>query len=132
MKTKNKATVMQYNYMVTGLLSAKVQRGEPITQDDVKDAVSTAKTAYDMIYEILGESDEEEAADQATKNEPMPNYFQDYGWKDGKSTWSELCEHIRTRGIRSNRRISAIFKESIEKGYIRKDAKSRFYLPPLP
>ena len=50
---KQKPTTSQYSYMVTGLLTAKIQRNGVITQDDVKEAVETAEMAYEMIFEII-------------------------------------------------------------------------------
>ena len=133
MKKKHNPTTSQYSYMVTGLLSAKVQRNGTITQEDVKAAVETAKMAYDLISEIIGDVEDEETKPKKPKEkEPMPNYFQDYEWKDGKATWSELNAYLKKQGISSNRRISNIFKESIEKGYIRRDDNTRQYMPPLP
>lgn len=133
MKKKHNPTTSQYSYMVTGLLSAKVQRNGIITETDVKEAVETAKMAYDLISEVIGDVDDEETEPKPKKEkEPMPNYFQDYEWKDGKATWSELNAYLKKQGISSNRRISNIFKESIEKGYIRRDDNTRQYMPPLP
>ena len=134
MKKKHNPTTSQYSYMVTGLLSAKVQRDGVITQDDVKEAVETAKMAYDLISEIIGDTDDDEDTKPVhpKTKEPMPNYFQDYEWKDGKATWSELNAYLKKQGISSNRRIGNIFRESIDKGYIRKDENTRQYLPPLP
>ena len=59
MKKNKKPTVSQYSYMVTGLLSAKVQRNGTITKDDVKEAVETAKMAYDLITDTIGDIDED-------------------------------------------------------------------------
>ena len=134
MKKKHNPTTSQYSYMVTGLLSAKVQRNGVITQDDVKEAVATAKMAYELISEVIGDTDEEEDAEpvQSKTKEPMPNYFQNYEWKDGKATWSELNAYLKKQGISSNRRIGNIFRESLDKGYIRKDENTRQYLPTLP
>ena len=133
MKKKHNPTTSQYSYMVTGLLSAKVQRNGTITQEDVKAAVETAKMAYDLISEIIGDVEDEETKPKKPKEkEPMPNYFDNYEWKDGKATWSELNAYLKKQGISSNRRISNIFKESIEKGYIRRDDNTRQYMPPLP
>ena len=120
--------------MVTGLLSAKVQRNGVITQDDVKEAVATAKMAYDLITETIGEVDEDEDHEPKGKKakEPMPNYFDNYIWEDGVATWTELAEWLKKQGVTSNRQISKIFRESVEKGYIRKDEVTHKYLPPLP
>lgn len=133
MKKKHNPTTSQYSYMVTGLLAAKVQRNGVVIRGDVIEAVATAKMAYELIAEVIGEVDDDETEPKPKKvKEPMPNYFQDYEWKDGKATWSELNAFLKKKGISSNRRISNIFKESIEKGYIRRDDNTRQYMPPLP
>ena len=134
MKKKHNPTTSQYSYMVTGLLSAKVQRNGVITKDDVKEAVETAKMAYELISEVIGDTDDDEDTEtvQSKTKEPMPHYFQDYEWKDGKATWSELNAYLKKQGISSNRRIGNIFRQSLDNGYIRKDENTRQYLPPLP
>ena len=107
MKKKHNPTTSQYSYMVTGLLSAKVQRNGTITQEDVKAAVETAKMAYDLISEIIGDVEDEETKPKKPKEkEPMPNYFENYEWKDGKATWSELNAYLKKQGISSNFRYS--------------------------
>jgi len=134
MKKKHNPTTSQYSYMVTGLLSAKIQRNGVITQDDVKEAVATAKMAYELISEVIGDTDEDEDTEpmQSKTKEPMPNYFDNYIWEDGVATWTELVEWLKKQGVTSNRQISKIFRESVEKGYIRKDEVTHKYLPPLP
>jgi hypothetical protein len=134
MKKKHNPTTSQYSYMVTGLLSAKVQRNGVITKDDVKEAVATAKMAYELISEAIGDTDDDEDAEpvQPKTKEPMPNYFDNYIWEDGVATWSELVAWLKKQGVTSNRQISKIFRESVEKGYIRKDEVTHKYLPPLP
>ena len=153
---KQKPTTSQYSYMVTGLLTAKIQRNGVITQDDVKEAVETAKMAYDMIAEAIGEVEDIKPTDESPKfieggsplsdyvnrqkNIPkhetippgLPNYFEDYEWKNGVATWTELAAWLRLKGVTSNRRISIIFRVSIERGYIRRDENTHKYLPPLP
>ena len=134
MKKKHNPTTSQYSYMVTGLLSAKVQRNGVITQDDVKEAVATAKIAYELISEVIGDTDEDEDTEQVQSKtkEPIPNYFDNYIWEDGVATWTELAAWLKKQGVTSNRQISKIFRESVEKGYIRKDEVTHKYLPPLP
>jgi uncharacterized membrane protein YkoI len=134
MKKKHNPTTSQYSYMVTGLLSAKVQRNGVITQDDVKEAVATAKMAYELISEVIGDTDEDEDTEQVQSKtkEPIPNYFDNYIWEDGVATWTELAAWPKKQGVTSNRQISKIFRESVEKGYIRKDEVTHKYLPPLP
>lgn len=134
MKKKHNPTTSQYSYMVTGLLSAKVQRNGVIAKDDVKEAVATAKMAYDLITETIGEVDEDEDHEPKGKKaqKPMPNYFDNYIWEDGVATWTELVAWLKKQGVTSNRKISKIFRESVENGYIRKDEVTHKYLPPLP
>ena len=74
MKKKHNPTTSQYSYMITGLLSAKVQRNGVITQDDVKEAVATTKMAYELISEVIGDTDEDEDTEpvQPKTKEPMP------------------------------------------------------------
>ena len=84
MKKKHNPTTSQYSYMVTGLLSAKVQRNGGITQDDVKEAVETAEMAYELISEIIGDTDEDEDTEpvQSKTKKPMPKLLQVVGlWK---------------------------------------------------
>ena len=126
MKKKPKATTSQYSYMVTGLLSAKVQQCGTITQDDVKEAVTTAKLAYELIAELIGE--DEEKPSEPKLPEPMPNYFADYPDKSGKPvTWTELANWLKSQGVTSNRKISKIFKESVEKDYLSRDEITHKY-----
>ena len=134
MKKKAKPTTSQYSYMVTGLLAAKVQRNGVVIRGDVIEAVATAKMAYELIAEVIGDTDDDEEDKSSEKKvkEPMPNYFDNYIWEDGVATWSELAEWLKKQGVTSNRKISNIFRESIEKGYIRKDEVTHKYLPPLP
>ena len=134
MKKKAKPTTSQYSYMVTGLLAAKVQRNGVVIRGDVIEAVATAKMAYELIAEVIGDidDDEEDKPSEKKVKEPMPNYFDNYIWEDGVATWSELANWLKKQGVTSNRRISNIFRESLEKGYIRKDENTHKYLPPLP
>lgn len=153
MKNRNNPTLSQYSYMVTGLLSAEIQRNGIITEDDVKKAVLTAKMAYELISDVVSDTEDDHESKPQGKifqeggsplsrymnttydtkeKEPMQNYFQEYEWKNGKATWSELNAWLKKQGITSNRRISNIFRESIDKGYIRKDENTRQYLQPLP
>lgn len=132
MKNRSNPTLSQYSYMVTGLLSAEIQRNGIITEDDVKKAVLTAKMAYELISDVVSDTEDDHESKPTKEKEPMKNYFQEYEWKDGKATWSELNAWLKKQGITSNRRISNIFRESIDKGYIRRDENTRQYLPPLP
>ena len=121
MKKKAKPTTSQYSYMVTGLLAAKVQRNGVVIRGDVIEAVATAKMAYELIAEVIGDidDDEEDKPSEKKVKEPMPNYFDNYIWEDGVATWSELANWLKKQGVTSNRRISNIFRESLEKGFDR-------------
>lgn len=133
MKKNKKPTTSQLSYMVTGLLSAMIQKHGNITKTNVEEAIETAKFAYDLIIEAVGDPEKDEEDDhQRKKQEEMPNYFADFPWKEGKATWTDLDRFLRTKGVTSNRRISKIFNESLEKGYLRKDENTHKYLPPLP
>ena len=59
MKKKAKPTTSQYSYMVTGLLAAKVQRNGVVIRGDVIEAVATAKMAYELIAEVIGDIDDD-------------------------------------------------------------------------
>lgn len=133
MKKNKKPTTSQLSYMVTGLLSAMIQKHGNITKTNVEEAIETAKFAYDLIIEAVGDPEKDEEDDhQRKKQEEMPNYFADFPWKEGKATWTDLDRFLRTKGVTSNRRISKIFNESLEKGYLRRDENTHKYLPPLP
>ena len=131
MKNKKNATKSQYNYMVTGLLAAKIQHNGAITPEDIKSAVLAAEMAFELISDKIGDDEDDDGSSKPRKKEII-NYFEDYIWEDGAATWSELAAYLHRLGIRSNRRITNIFHESLEKGYIRKDEANRKYLPPLP
>lgn len=52
-----KPTMSQYSYMVTGLLTAQVQRKGFVNESDIEDAVRFTKKAYDLIGELMTEQD---------------------------------------------------------------------------
>jgi hypothetical protein len=56
-KKQPKPTMSQYSYMVTGLLTATIQRGIPVTDEVIKTSVEIAKKAYDLIGELMTEQD---------------------------------------------------------------------------
>ena len=120
--------------MVTGLLSACVQRNGGVTETDVKMAIETAKVAYQMISELVADQDDEKpTAAMKQGNTPPVDHFADYPWDGQTATYTQLANWLKDeKGITSNRRISNIFRESLEKGYIRKDENTHKYLPPLP
>lgn len=64
-KTKKdpKPTMSQYSYMVTGLLTAQVQRKGFVDETDIEDAVRFTKKAYDLIGELMTEQDTDTESD---------------------------------------------------------------------
>ena len=56
-KKQPKPTMSQYSYMVTGLLTAAVERGTNITDEVIKQSVKITKKAYDLIGELMTEQD---------------------------------------------------------------------------
>jgi len=134
MKKQKKPTVSQYSYMVTGLLSACVQRTGMVTETDVKMAIETAKVAYQMISELVADQDDEKPTAGAKKgNTPPVDHFADYPWDDQTATYTQLANWLKdVKGITSNRRISNIFHECLENGFITRNPETRRYDHPLP
>ena len=138
---KNKPTISQYSYMVTGLLSAWIREHKEFPDlyaNIVDDAVNITKYAFDRIAMICDETEEEKPI---IKNEAEQDYFfgsssdfmeqadpfKDYPW-DGKSArYTDLENWLCGRGITSHRKIASIFDDSLKIGYIIKDAKTKLY-----
>ena len=138
---KNKPTISQYSYMVTGLLSAWIREHKEFPDlyaNIVDDAVNITKYAFDRIAMICDETEEEKPI---IKEEAEQDYFfgsssdimvqadpfKDYPW-DGKSaSYTDLENWLCGRGITSHRKIASIFDDSLKIGYIIKDAKTKLY-----
>lgn len=138
---KNKPTISQYSYMVTGLLSAWIREHKEFPDlyaNIVDDAVNITKYAFDRIAMICDETEEEKPI---IKEEAEQDYFfgsssdfmeqadpfKDYPW-DGKSArYTDLENWLCGRGITSHRKIASIFDDSLKIGYIIKDAKTKLY-----
>ena len=138
---KNKPTISQYSYMVTGLLSAWIREHKEFPDlyaNIVDDAVNITKYAFDRIAKICDETEEEKPI---IKEEAEQDYFfgsssdfmeqadpfKDYPW-DGKSArYTDLENWLCGRGITSHRKIASIFDDSLKIGYIIKDAKTKLY-----
>lgn len=138
---KNKPTISQYSYMVTGLLSAWIREHKKFPDlyaNIVDDAVNITKYAFDRIAMICDETEEEKPI---IKEEAEQDYFfgsssdfmeqadpfKDYPW-DGKSArYTDLENWLCGRGITSHRKIASIFDDSLKIGYIIKDAKTKLY-----
>lgn len=134
MKKQKKPTVSQYSYMVTGLLSACVQRTGVVTETDVKMAIETAKVAYKMISELVADQDEEKPSAVTKRADTPPvDHFADYPWDGQSATYTQLANWLKdVKGITSNRRISNIFHECLENCFITRNDSTRRYEHPLP
>lgn len=134
MKKQKKPSVSQYSYMVTGLLSACVQRNGGVTETDVKMAIETAKVAYQMICELVADQDDEKPiAGMKRGDTPPVDHFADYPWDGQTATYTQLANWLKdAKGITSNRRISNIFHECLENRFITRNPETRRYDHPLP
>ena len=47
----------QYSYMVTGLLTAAIERGTNISDEVIKQTVEITRKAYELIGELMTEQD---------------------------------------------------------------------------
>ena len=121
MTKKQTPTFSQLSYIVTGILAAHVQRGDELSQAVIEKAVFAAKTAAEAIEDIVNEYADDE--DDSIKEDP----FKDYPWSDKEERYTDLANHLRAQGVTSNRRISEIFRESLEKGYLAKNSLTGKY-----
>ena len=116
---KQTATFSQVSYIVTGILSAHTQRGDELTDEVIEKAVRAAKTASEAISEIVSDGD--------TDSQPISDPFKDYPWSHKSERYTDLAKYLKEQGVSSNRRISQIFRECIEAGYLVKDALTGKY-----
>ena len=121
MNKKQAPTFSQLSYIVTGILAAHVQRGDELSQAVIEKAVFAAKTAAEAIEDIVNEYTDDE--DESIKEDP----FKDYPWSDKEERYTDLANHLRAQGVTSNRRISEIFHDSLEKGYLMKNSLTGKY-----
>ena len=121
MTKKQAPTFSQLSYIVTGILAAHVQRGDELSQTVIEKAVFAAKTAAEAIEDIVNEYTDDE--DGSVKEDP----FKDYPWSDKEERYTDLANHLRAQGVTSNRRISEIFHDSLEKGYLMKNSLTGKY-----
>jgi len=115
MTKKQTPTFSQLSYIVTGILAAHVQRGDELSQTVIEKAVFAAKTAAEAIEDIVNDYTADE--DGSIKEDP----FKDYPWSDKEERYTDLANHLKAKGVTSNRRISEIFNEAREKGYLVKN-----------
>ena len=121
MNKKQAPTFSQLSYIVTGILAAHVQRGDELSQTVIEKAVFAAKTAAEAIEDIVNEYTDDE--DESFKTDP----FKDYPWSDKEERYTDLANHLKAQGVTSNRRISEIFHDSLEKGYLVKNSLTGKY-----
>ena len=138
---KNKPTISQYSYMVTGLLSAWIREHKEFPDlyaNIVDDAVNITKYAFDRIAMICDETEEEkpiikEEAEQdyffgsSSDFTEQADPFKDYPWDGKPARYTDLENWLCGRGITSHRKIASIFDDSLKIGYIIKDAKTKLY-----
>ena len=121
MTKKQAPTFSQLSYIVTGIIAAHFQRGDELSQTVIEKAVFAAKTAAEAIEDIVNEYTDDE--DGSIKEDP----FKDYPWSDKEERYTDLANHLRAQGVTSNRRISEIFNDSLEKGYLMKNSLTGKY-----
>lgn len=121
MNKKQAPTFSQLSYIVTGILAAHVQRGDELSQTVIEKAVFAAKTAAEAIEDIVNDYTDDEY--ESIKTDP----FEDYPWSDKEERYTDLANHLKAKGVTSNRRISEIFHESLEKGYLVKNSLTGKY-----
>ena len=121
MSKKQTPTFSQISYIVTGILAAHVQHGDELTNEVIQKAVSAAKTASEAIEDIINETTDGSAEDAT-------DVFKEYPWTDKPERYTNLANWLKDQGVTSNRRISEIFHEQLEAGFLKKDALSGKYI----
>jgi len=121
MTKKQTPTFSQLSYIVTGILAAHVQRGDELSQTVIEKAVFAAKTAAEAIEDIVSEGKDD-------SEEELKDVFKEYPWTDKPERYTNLANWLKDQGVTSNRRISEIFHEQLEAGFLKKDALSGKYI----
>ena len=121
MTKKQAPTFSQLSYIVTGILAAHVQRGDELSQAVIEKAVFAAKTAAEAIEDIVSEGKDD-------SKEELNDVFKEYPWTDKPERYTNLANWLKDQGVTSNRRISEIFHEQLEAGFLKKDALSGKYI----
>ena len=83
--------------------------GMPVELDDNG---ATVVTVNSKELEMMKEADER---------------FKSFNWQSSGATYSELERHLKSAGVTSNRRVSALFEIAMEKGIIYKNGKKYHY-----
>ena len=121
MTKKQTPTFSQLSYIVTGILAAHVQRGDELSQAVIEKAVFAAKTAAEAIEDIVSDGKDD-------SEEELKDVFKEYPWTDKPERYTNLANWLKDQGVTSNRRISEIFHEQLEAGFLKKDALSGKYI----
>ena len=121
MTKKQAPTFSQLSYIVTGILAAHVQRGDELSQAVIEKAVFAAKTAAEAIEDIVSDGKDD-------SEEELKDVFKEYPWTDKPERYTNLANWLKDQGVTSNRRISEIFHEQLEAGFLKKDALSGKYI----
>lgn len=121
MTKKQAPTFSQLSYIVTGILAAHVQRGDELSQTVIEKAVFAAKTAAEAIEDIVSDGKDD-------SEEELKDVFKEYPWTDKPERYTNLANWLNDQGVTSNRRISEIFHEQLEAGFLKKDALSGKYI----
>ena len=121
MTKKQTPTFSQLSYIVTGILAAHVQRGDELSQAVIEKAVFAAKTAAEAIEDIVNDGKDDSV-------EELKDVFKEYPWTDKPERYTNLANWLKDQGVTSNRRISEIFHEQLEAGFLKKDALSGKYI----
>ena len=121
MTKKQTPTFSQLSYIVTGILAAHVQRGDELSQAVIEKAVFAAKTAAEAIEDIVNDGKDD-------SDEELKDVFKEYPWTDKPERYTNLANWLKDQGVTSNRRISEIFHEQLEAGFLKKDALSGKYI----
>lgn len=121
MTKKQAPTFSQLSYIVTGILAAHVQRGDELSHTVIEKAVFAAKTAAEAIEDIVSDGKDD-------SEEELKDVFKEYPWTDKPERYTNLANWLKDQGVTSNRRISEIFHEQLEAGFLKKDALSGKYI----
>ena len=124
MSKKQAPTFSQLTYIVTGILSAHTQRGDELTHETVKKAVTAARIAYEDIEDIINEYND----DHEEEEELPKDVFADYPWDGTPQRYTDIANWLRGKGVTSNRRISMLLTKACEDGYLMKDDLSGKYI----
>lgn len=121
--SKFKPTPSQMIYMTTGIITAKIKNGEKIDNQAIRESIDTAKNVFEQMEDVLSEQDNE-VIEETNQTNPLEGY----NWGCKEHRYTEIANWLKSQGIKSNRKISSIFHESLESGYLkRNDSTGKYY-----